>query len=190
MLGIFHAPLVNIVAYHVFSAQFGAGESKDSRTRSAIQDALGSDRHVEQLGNNHACGFVVSCSERQFRLNTYFDNVGSVARIGIEFGMFRVVNHHLIVHINWFESLFFPFLVPILIFCIFHLVGYFRIPDREIGNICIQHLLVEEFFLHISFQSGFCFFKRFESGFGCSICKQILRGLHQVGSRFNSECCY
>ena len=49
MLGIFYAPLVNIVAYHVFSAQFGAGEGKYSRTRSSIQDALGSDRHLEQL---------------------------------------------------------------------------------------------------------------------------------------------
>ena len=104
--------------------------------------------------------------------------------------MLGIVDHYLVAHEDRVEALLFPFLVPVLVFGILDVVGYLGVHDREVGDVGIQRLLVEEVFLHVCLHPRFGFFKRFESGLGSTVGEQVLAGLHQVGRCLDIECRY
>ena len=133
---------------------------------------------------------MVAGSEGQLCLDADLDDVGTVACIRIKFRMFGIVDHYLVAHEDRFEALLLPFLVPVLVFGILDVVGYLGVHDREVGDVGIQRLLVEEVFLHVCLHTRFGFFKRFESSLGSTVGEQVLAGLHQVGRCLDIECRY
>ena len=104
--------------------------------------------------------------------------------------MLGIVDHHLVIYEDRVEALLLPFLVPVFVLGILDVVGDAGVDDREVGDIGIQCLLVEEVFLHVCLHARFRFFKRLESCLGSSVGKQVLAGLQQVGGSLDVECRY
>lgn len=127
--------------------------------------------------------------EGKFRFDAYLDDVGAVAGVGVELRMLGVVDDHLVGYEDRAKPCSSHSWL-ILVLGILDVVGDAGIHDREVGDVFVQCLLVEEVLLHVSLHARFRFLERFESCLGSSVGKQVLAGLHQVGGGLDVECRY
>ena len=165
MASVIHAPFVDIITYSLGCTQFQGADRKDTRTCAAIQHATFGQ--FQQLGANHTCGFVGTCTKGQLGID--FD-----LYLTIYLGqMATVVNHQLVGNHDGLKTLLFPLLVPVAILGLAYIIYNRGTLEREILDTLAQCIFIEERLLHITLQACFGFLESFETSLASKRSKQV-----------------
>ena len=130
VLGVAHAPVVNVVGYDLGGSAFGCDNAQDARTASAVEHALVVQVKVEQGADNHLCGLVGTGAEGLPGIN------GDEERSRGKGGWLRgdggwglgIVDNAFFTDDDGLESLLLPGFVPVFVFHLREVVG-----DGDLG---------------------------------------------------------
>jgi hypothetical protein len=145
VLGVAHAPVVNVVADNLAGAQLGSNDAEDACAAAAIEHALALQRHVKERGDDHLGGLVGAAAKGLDGLDTYIKRsliagsrirgnrrIGGSRRIMAFESALGVVDNTTAIHVDGIEAVGLPHLVPVVVLQLLGGKGHLHIGHGEV----------------------------------------------------------